>query len=73
MQEFNQGFARYTVERHLAGINFVAFVKSFVAFVLKDFNTKITKEYTKLTGRNAKSMALYGIENTVFPVTDHFN
>ena len=38
-----------TVERHLTGINFVTFVKNFVAFVLKYFNTKFTEI-------NAKSM-----------------
>ncbi|MCL2118474.1 MAG: hypothetical protein FWH27_08625 [Planctomycetaceae bacterium] len=38
-----------TVERHLSGINVVTFVKNFAAFVLKDFNTKFTKECTKFT------------------------
>ncbi|MCL2120589.1 MAG: hypothetical protein FWH27_19435 [Planctomycetaceae bacterium] len=43
-----------TFERHLAGINFMTFVESFVAFVLKDFNTKITKECTKVTDIKCK-------------------
>ena len=45
-------YDEYTVERHWTGIHFVA-------FVLKDFNTK---ECTKFTEIKTKSMALYGIK-----------
>ena len=35
--------------------------KYFVTFVLKYFNTRIAKKYTKFTDKKAISMALFGI------------